>query len=66
MIKPLTRDILITVSIKFSLLILLWFLCFKNVEKSHQTNEQWLLGAIQKEEYLFPKENGTKEIHSIY
>lgn len=57
MMKPLTRDILITLSIKFSLLFLLWFLCFKNVEKSRQSNEQWLLGTIQKEEYLFSKEN---------
>ncbi|KTC90730.1 hypothetical protein OQJ18_00205 [Fluoribacter dumoffii] len=47
MLKPLTRDILITLVIKISLLILLWFVCFKNVEKPHQSNEQWLLGSVQ-------------------
>lgn len=47
MIKPLTRDILVTLIIKFSLLILLWITCFKNVEKTHQSNEQWLLGSVQ-------------------
>ncbi|WP_454782014.1 cytochrome oxidase putative small subunit CydP [Legionella sp. WA2022007384] len=52
MLKPLTRDILITLIIKFSLLILLWIICFKNVEKPHQSNEQWLLGTIQTKEYL--------------
>ncbi|MBN9225974.1 MULTISPECIES: cytochrome oxidase putative small subunit CydP [Legionella] len=41
------RDILITLIIKFTLLILLWVICFKNVEKPHQSNEQWLLGSVQ-------------------
>ncbi|CAM3068583.1 Uncharacterised protein [Legionella steigerwaltii] len=56
MIKPLTRDILITLIIKFSLLILLWIICFKNVEKPHQSNEQWLLGTVQTKEYPSSKE----------
>ena len=47
MIKPLTRDILLTLVIKFSLLFLLWSVCFKNVEKPQQTTEQWLLGTVQ-------------------
>ncbi|MCW8400011.1 hypothetical protein OQJ26_14600 [Legionella sp. PATHC038] len=55
MIKPLTRDILITLIIKFSLLILLWIICFKGVEKPHQSNEQWLLGSAQTKEYLSSK-----------
>lgn len=50
MIKPLTRDILVTLTIKFILLILLWVICFKNVEKPQQSNEQWLLGSIQQKE----------------
>jgi len=47
MIKPLTRDIVLTLIFKFFLLFLLWMICFKNVEKSHKNTEQWLLGSIQ-------------------
>ena len=50
MLKPLTRDILLTLAIKFTLLILLWFFCFKNVEKPHKKPEQWLLGSVQQKE----------------
>lgn len=50
MMKSLTRDILVTLIIKFILLILLWVFCFKNVEKPHLSNEQWLLGSIQQKE----------------
>lgn len=47
MIKPLTRDILLTLIIKFSLLFILWAVCFKHVEKPHRTTEQWLFGTVQ-------------------
>lgn len=40
----LRRDILITLILKFTLLIALWFVCFKNVEKKPIHSEQWLLG----------------------
>ncbi len=53
MIKPLTRDILITLIIKFTLLILLWIICFKNVEKPHLSNEQWMLGSKQQQNDSF-------------
>ncbi|WP_019218147.1 cytochrome oxidase putative small subunit CydP [Legionella tunisiensis] len=43
--KPLTRDILLTLSVKFLLLIALWWVCFKDVEKSSKNTQQWLLGA---------------------
>ncbi|WP_165482428.1 cytochrome oxidase putative small subunit CydP [Legionella parisiensis] len=56
MIKPLTRDILITLIIKFSLLILLWLICFKDVRRSHQSNEQWLLGTSQQKIHILAKE----------
>lgn len=49
MLKPLTRDILVTFIIKFTLLILLWIICFKNAEKPQQSNEQWLLGSAKQE-----------------
>lgn len=54
MIKPLARDIIMTLIIKIILLISLWIICFKNVEKTHKSNEQWLLGEVQKEESLHP------------
>lgn len=47
MIKPLTRDILLTLIVKFLLLFLLWFVCFKHVEKPNAKNGQWLLGSTQ-------------------
>ena len=43
--KPLTRDILLTLSFKFLLLITLWWVCFKDVEKPKKSTGQWLLGA---------------------
>ncbi|MGL5741359.1 MAG: cytochrome oxidase putative small subunit CydP [Legionella sp.] len=48
MLKPLTRDILVTLIIKFTLLILLWLICFKNTGKPYLNTEQWLLGSVQK------------------
>ncbi|CAM3488208.1 cytochrome oxidase putative small subunit CydP [Legionella longbeachae] len=55
MLKPLARDIIVTLIIKLILLISLWIICFKDVEKSHLSNEQWLLG-VQDKEYLHSKE----------
>lgn len=52
MIKPLTRDILLTLIIKFSLLFVLWFVCFKHVEKPHKNTEQWLLGTVPQQKKL--------------
>ncbi|EHL30619.1 cytochrome oxidase putative small subunit CydP [Legionella drancourtii] len=49
MIKPLTRDILLTLVIKFSLLFVLWTVCFKNVEKPNRNTEQWLFGTVQQQ-----------------
>lgn len=43
--KPLTRDITVTLLIKFTLLILLWIVCFKHIEKPVKNTEQWLLGT---------------------
>ena len=41
--RSLTRDIQITLFVKFSLLIILWFVCFKGVEKPSINTQQWLL-----------------------
>ncbi|MCP0914176.1 MULTISPECIES: cytochrome oxidase putative small subunit CydP [Legionella] len=43
--KPLTRDILLTLTLKLSLLIGLWFVCFKGAEKPAQEMHRWLLGS---------------------
>ena len=43
--RTLARDIKLTLIIKFSLLIILWFICFKNVEKPSMNTQQWLFGT---------------------
>ncbi|KTD08741.1 cytochrome oxidase putative small subunit CydP [Legionella jamestowniensis] len=43
--KPLTRDILLTLSLKFALFFFLWFVCFKDVQKPIKNTQQWLLGS---------------------
>jgi hypothetical protein len=55
--KPLTRDILLTLSVKLLLLIALWWVCFKDIEKSSKNTQQWLLGAtsLQSEEVFIAK-----------
>ena len=42
--RSLARDIRITLLIKFTLLIILWLLCFKGVEKPSINTHEWLLG----------------------
>ena len=43
-IQSLTRDIKITLLIKFFLLFVIWFVCFKHVEKRTIDTQQWLIG----------------------
>jgi hypothetical protein len=43
--KTLARDVTVTLIVKLSLLILLWIVCFKGVEKPSKDPQQWLLGA---------------------
>lgn len=43
--KILTRDIVITLSVKIVLLIALWWICFKDVEKPEKDVSGWLLGT---------------------
>ena len=42
--RSLARDIKLTLLIKFSLLIILWFVCFKGVEKPSMSTQRLLLG----------------------
>lgn len=43
--KPLTRDISVTLIIKLTLLFVLWFVCFKGTHKPIQNASDWFLGA---------------------
>ena len=43
--RSLARDIQITLLIKLTLLLLLWFICFKNTEKPVINTQQWMLGS---------------------
>lgn len=43
--KPITKDVLVTLSIKLLLLFCLWFLCFKPYKHHHVDMKQWLMGA---------------------
>ncbi|WP_133128006.1 cytochrome oxidase putative small subunit CydP [Legionella nagasakiensis] len=42
---PFRRDILITLAVKLSLLVMLWFVCFKDVDRPAKNIHQWLLGT---------------------
>lgn len=43
--KNLSRDIVITLIVKFTLLTILWWVCFRHVEKPHYDQQQWLFGS---------------------
>ncbi len=43
--KKITRDIQLTLLIKFILLFIVWCLCFKGAEKNTVGLAQWLYGA---------------------
>ena len=43
--KKITKDILLTLMIKFFLLTMLWFFCFKGAEKNTVEMSQWLYGS---------------------
>ncbi|KTD23246.1 cytochrome oxidase putative small subunit CydP [Legionella londiniensis] len=54
--KPLTRDVLVTLLVKFTLLTALWVLCFKGIEKPQKDARQWLLGSeVNKIQSTSPK-----------
>ena len=43
--RSLAGDIRVTLLIKFTLLIILWLICFKGVEKPSMNTKEWLLGG---------------------
>jgi hypothetical protein len=42
----LARDIKLTLLIKFTLLLILWWVCFKPAEKPVINTQLWLLGSV--------------------
>lgn len=43
--KPLTRDITVTLVVKLSLLIILWLVCVRGIERPAQYGPGWMLGS---------------------
>jgi len=43
--KPLTRDILVTLSIKLILLVVLWAVCFRSGTPPYKNTRQWFFGS---------------------
>lgn len=48
--KPITKDIALTLCCKLVGLILLWTVCFKGVEKNPIALAQWLYGSTHASE----------------
>jgi hypothetical protein len=44
--KPIARDISVTLLIKLILLFLLWFFCFKGNHQTVKNAQLWFLGAV--------------------
>lgn len=42
--KPLTRDIVFTLTVKMILLVLLWYFCVRGMHPELSSNKEWLLG----------------------
>lgn len=42
--KPITRDIVVTITVKFLLLFALWWVCIKDTRKPTLTTVEWLMG----------------------
>lgn len=45
--KPITRDISVTLVIKIILLFLLWWFCVRGIHPVRSTSQEWLLGQAQ-------------------
>lgn len=43
--KPLTRDISLTLIVKLLLLFLLWWFCVRSMHPTLEKKENWLLGS---------------------
>lgn len=45
--KPFTRDITLTITIKLILLFLLWWVCVRGMHPVLTSSQEWLLGKSQ-------------------
>ena len=45
--KPLTRDITLTITIKLILLFLLWWVCVRDMHPVLSKKQEWLLGKSE-------------------
>lgn len=45
--KPFTRDITLTITIKMILLFLLWWVCVRGMHPVLSSSQEWLLGSKQ-------------------
>jgi len=45
--KPISRDITITLVVKLVLLILLWWVCVKHFHPVIKSRSQWLMGVSE-------------------
>lgn len=47
LMKPITRDITITLVIKMILLFVLWWVCIKTIHPVIESRSNWMFGATQ-------------------
>lgn len=48
--KPFTRDITLTITIKMILLFLLWWVCVRGMHPVLSSSQEWMLGKKQQPE----------------
>jgi hypothetical protein len=56
--KPFTRDITLTITIKLILLFLLWLGCVRGMHPVLTSSQEWLLGKSQQP--VFSKDNNMR------
>lgn len=49
--KPFTRDITLTITIKLILLFLLWWICVRGMHPVLKSSQEWLFGTNQQSEF---------------
>jgi hypothetical protein len=48
--KPITRDIVITLTVKLGLLFLLWYFCVRDMHPELSSSQEWFLGKTEQTE----------------
>ncbi|MBL7481117.1 cytochrome oxidase putative small subunit CydP [Legionella bononiensis] len=49
--KPFTRDITLTITVKLILLFLLWYVCVRGMHPVMPSGKEWMLGQSAQPEY---------------